>query len=302
MTCAVAAQSQVRYWKNSVVLFTRALEVSPDRDFVAHHNLGHALSVDGRQEEAIPHFRESLRIRPDYAVAHFNWGNALGVQGKVEEAITHYRAAIKINPIYEEAYYNLGKALVLMGDFAGGQSNLLAALRCKPDYSEAFTALGNLYLLEGNQAEGLKCLQEGVKTNPEIPEAHYFLGAAQLRRGQIEAGVGSLRAAIKLNPGFADALNDLAWVLATVDDSRIHNANEALNLSRRACEADHYGNPMHLDTLGVALAEVGQFDEAMERTREAIRIAEERHETALVDKLRPRLQAYQQHRPYSSMP
>jgi tetratricopeptide (TPR) repeat protein len=300
--CAVLSRSQVHYWKNSIVLFTRALEVSPERDFIAHHNLGHALSAQGKQEEAIPHFREALRIRPDYSVAHFNWGNAVGVQGKVEEAITHYQAAIRLNPDYEEAYYNLGKALVLTGDLAGGKTNLLEALRCKPDYSEALTALGNLYLLEGNPAEGLKCLQQGAKANPDLPEAHYFLGAALVRQGRIQEGVRAFRTAIKLQPKFADALNDLAWVLATVDDPRIRNATEALSLSRRACEADHYENPMHLDTLAVALSEVGQFDEAKERTRQAIRIAEDRHEPALVEKLRPRLPAYEQRRPYTSMP
>ena len=300
LVCAVAARGQVHYWKNSILLFTHALEVSPERDFIAHHNLGHALSAVGKQNEAIPHFQEALKIRPDYAVAHLNWGNALGVQGKIEEAVVHYQAAIRLNPEYEEAYYDLGKAEVLLGNLPGGRSNLLAAIRCKPDYSEALTALGNLCLLEGNQQQALKYLRQGVQTNPDLPEARYFLGAALARDGQIEEGIRAFRGAIQLQPKYSDALNDLAWVLATVDDAWLRNLKEALVLSRRSCEVDRYSNAMHLDTLAVVLSEIGEFDEAMERTRQAIEIARKRGEPILVEKFQTRLSLYAQHRPYSS--
>ena len=47
----------------------------------------------------------------EYAVAHYNLGFALVAEGKNEEAISHYKMAIKLNPDYAAAHNNLGNAL-----------------------------------------------------------------------------------------------------------------------------------------------------------------------------------------------
>jgi len=40
----------------------------------------------------------AIKIKPDYALPHNNLGNALVAEGKNEEAISHYKMAIKIKP------------------------------------------------------------------------------------------------------------------------------------------------------------------------------------------------------------
>src|SRR5207249_4350464 len=67
---------QVGYWTDSTALFEHALAVTSD-NWMAHNNLGGVLSSEGRAEEAIRHFTEVLRIRPEYADAHYNMGIAL---------------------------------------------------------------------------------------------------------------------------------------------------------------------------------------------------------------------------------
>jgi tetratricopeptide (TPR) repeat protein len=49
-------------------------------------------------EEAITHYREALRIQPDYAEAHYSLANALARQGELEEAELHYQEAVRIRP------------------------------------------------------------------------------------------------------------------------------------------------------------------------------------------------------------
>jgi tetratricopeptide (TPR) repeat protein len=39
-----------------------------------------------------------LRVKPDYVQAHFNLGLALEKLGRVPEAIEHYRQALKLRP------------------------------------------------------------------------------------------------------------------------------------------------------------------------------------------------------------
>ena len=71
-----------------------------------------ALVAEGKNEEAISHYKMAIKLNPDYANAHNNLGNALVAEGKNEEAISHYKMAIKLNPDSPKHINNLGNALL----------------------------------------------------------------------------------------------------------------------------------------------------------------------------------------------
>ena len=54
----------------------------------------------------------AIKIKPDFAAAHNNLGIALVAEGKNEEAISHYKMAIKLKPDYAAAQKNLEMALL----------------------------------------------------------------------------------------------------------------------------------------------------------------------------------------------
>ena len=74
-----------------------------------------ANAQQGKPAEAIEHFRQALKIKPDYADALNNWGAALARQGKPAEAIEHYQQALKLRPSFPEAQSNLVNALRGLG-------------------------------------------------------------------------------------------------------------------------------------------------------------------------------------------
>jgi tetratricopeptide (TPR) repeat protein len=96
---------QTGVWRDSRTLWTHAVAVSPSS--VAHAKLGVLLDAEGRTEEAIAHFREAVRLRPDSAYAENNWGIALGNVWRFDEAVAHFEAAIRAEPTYAEAHRNL---------------------------------------------------------------------------------------------------------------------------------------------------------------------------------------------------
>ncbi len=49
----------------------------------AHHRLGLAVAGQDKYDEAIKHFNEALRIKPDYLDSINSWAMALKEQGKV---------------------------------------------------------------------------------------------------------------------------------------------------------------------------------------------------------------------------
>jgi tetratricopeptide (TPR) repeat protein len=75
------------------------------------------LASQGKLDEAIYQFRESIRISPDYAKAHNDLGNAFLYQGKLDEAIASYREALRLNPDYTIAQENLKNALAMQKKF-----------------------------------------------------------------------------------------------------------------------------------------------------------------------------------------
>ena len=91
--------------------------------------------MDGRAPDAIAHFEEALRIKPDYAEAHNNLGVVLTqFPDRISEAIGHFEAALRIDPNYVDAHYNLGAALAnLPGRMPQAIAEFETVLRLRPD-------------------------------------------------------------------------------------------------------------------------------------------------------------------------
>lgn len=76
---------------------------------------------------------------------------------------------------------------------------------------------------------------------------------------------------LSLNMNHAVALNNLAWLLITVDDESLRDPPRALKLAQRAVELDRLS--IYLDTLAEAYFVSGQTDKAIETIQEAIEVA-----------------------------
>ena len=86
-----SAWRQTQYWQDSVTLWTHTL-ASTTQNVVAHTNLGLALADRGQVDEAIEHYREALRLKPDSAETLNDLGLALAERGQLEDAVKSYRA------------------------------------------------------------------------------------------------------------------------------------------------------------------------------------------------------------------
>jgi protein O-mannosyl-transferase len=133
---------QLDNWKDSVTLFTHALQVTSS-NFTAQYNLGSALERLGKYNEAVPHLTMAIRLRPDVAGTYYILGNVLYYQGKLDEAVSHYQWAIRIKPSYGYAHNNLGVALVRQGKLEEAINHYAEALRINPSDAEARQNLNN---------------------------------------------------------------------------------------------------------------------------------------------------------------
>jgi tetratricopeptide (TPR) repeat protein len=108
ITRAVTARRNLDY-RSSMTIWRDTLTKAPLNQR-AQINWGNVLQDLGRFDEAIPHYREAVRIKPRYAEAQYNWGLALQQLGRTEEAIAHFREALRLKPGLEAARYHLRRA------------------------------------------------------------------------------------------------------------------------------------------------------------------------------------------------
>jgi tetratricopeptide (TPR) repeat protein len=106
----VTSWLQVQIWKNSITLFEHAIVVT-HQNWLAHYNLGFAYTEQGDYKKAVFHYKEALKISPNYPDAHNNLGHLLLWNGNIEDAIKEFQLALKAKPGYGLAKENLKTAL-----------------------------------------------------------------------------------------------------------------------------------------------------------------------------------------------
>ena len=95
-------------------------------NFESRFNLGDAIYKQGRYEEALEEFKNSLSLaKTDEQKAQIfhNIGNTFLKSQKLQESIGAYREALKLNPSDLETKYNLSYALKQMQNQQNNQQN-----------------------------------------------------------------------------------------------------------------------------------------------------------------------------------
>jgi Flp pilus assembly protein TadD len=226
---------QVRHWKNSIVLFERALAVT-DNNYVLHNNLGVAFFLQRKVGKAIDQFREAMKINPGFVDAPINVAIALANKGKMDEAIGYFSEALKINPDSDKAHINLGVALEKLGRTADAIHHYSEALRINPEFDEAHNNLGVALASQEKFDEAIDHYFEALRINPRSAEVHNNLGSALFRKGKINEAVVHFQEALRIRRGFEKASNNLAKALAF--QKRMTKAVDKTQLRMKAKEKD----------------------------------------------------------------
>lgn len=159
---AMAARVQVGYWRDSVAVFGHAIDVTRD-NWLAHYNLGTHLVNNREYADAVPHFREAVRIRPSDAWSCNNLGGALKEMGRLEEAATWFERALREQPESAAAHYNLGSVMLRLGDMPGAIRHLREAVRIKPGDEDARRKLEWALMSQHMQSPAAGIVRPGAK-------------------------------------------------------------------------------------------------------------------------------------------
>ena len=93
-----------------------ALDLLENKDSDALFTLGILLSEQGRDDESIEAYQQSVKLNADDAELCYNLGIKLGAQGKAKEEMEMYAQCVTVDPLFGGAWLNWGTALAERGE------------------------------------------------------------------------------------------------------------------------------------------------------------------------------------------
>jgi serine/threonine-protein kinase len=120
----------------AVAYYRAALAVRPT-EVAALVNLGIALSVASRPQDAEDCWQRALAIDPGASMARLSLATTALNGGRTDEAITMFREIIRRDPSFPFAHGGLGVALKIQGDIEGARAALRQAVQRIPKFSSA---------------------------------------------------------------------------------------------------------------------------------------------------------------------
>jgi tetratricopeptide (TPR) repeat protein len=166
-----------------------------------------------RVDEAERFYREALEINPNLAPAHTNLAEILRSSGRIDEAIDHYRATLRIqqsqgNPVDASVHYDLGLAYLDRRQAQRAREQLAIAMAKNPSWPGPVNA--SAWLLATDPDPSVRRPEEAVR----LAEL-----ANRLSGEQSPSVLDTLAAAYAAAGRFAEAQQTARRALALVDAS-----------------------------------------------------------------------------------
>jgi protein O-mannosyl-transferase len=295
---AVMTERQLQFWRDDEALFQHAMEVTTN-NVDALINYGAALEYHGKPMEAMTQYRRAEQVDPDFYMAYADLGNLLYYTGQTNAALEQYQRAVEIEPKLRELHDGLGNVLAGVGRFAEATNEYYEAARLDPGSASPHFYLGIALVGHGDYSEATNEFARVMAMAPMDPSPLVEWSKALLKEGRDADAVDKLHQALQLDPDDFPTLSFAARVLAADEDPKIRDGQAAMTYAQQADALTGGTQPLVQDVLGMAYAEMGQFDAAQASMTNAISLATAAGmKSETITAMQGRLELYQKHQPW----
>jgi tetratricopeptide (TPR) repeat protein len=173
---------------------------------------------------------------------------------------------------------------------------LSKAIQDNPDNAKAIHYRGMAFYYQGNIDQAITDYTRALEIQPDLTQVYTSRGVALFRRGDYQRAKQDLTLAFSKNPKDANALNQMAWMLAVCPDKQYRNGKKALDLARRVINLKT--TPNYLDTLAAAYAETGRYNDAVRIQRKVIALLSQEERLNNIEIYLERLKKYESRHPW----
>ena len=284
-------------YDNAIRDFNQAIHMNP-ADASPYNNRGITHLRKGDYDRAIQNFDQAIKLDPKDPSPYNNRGSAHLGKNDYDRAIDDFNQAISLNTKNASPYNNRGSAYLRKNDYDQAISDLDQAIQLNPNYAKAYYSRALAYTAQNEYDRAVRDFDQAIRLNPKDTLAHKDIAQPLILLGRTKEAIAHYRTALKFQPDWPEVLNNLAWILATHQDDKVRDGQNALHLAQRACKLLDYKLHIALDTLAAAYAETDQFDQAIEAAKRALKLAQDAGKKELAIDIQTRLLSYKAKRPW----
>lgn len=256
-TCIVITRNQMGYWHSNIEVFSHAVSLTPANLF-SNGDLSYALAEANSRSKAMPPY----------------------------EAILHIQESEDGPPVADD-----NEAIAKRDDET---TRLYELLNYDPNNATLYNNLGMVLSVQNKADEAIAQFEKATQLDSKSPWAYFNEAVLLQERGRVREAAADYKKAIDLRPVWPEALDKLAYLLATCPENQERNPAEAVELATKANELTARTSPGYLHTLAIAYAEARLFSNAVGIEQVALQKAEQagfqkstrdfQHELALYQK------------------
>jgi len=242
-------------------------------------------------------FSEALAKNPNDVEALLGRGDYFLKKNDAERARADFTKAMVVAPEDPRPLIRRGRAWASTGSFLEGNTDLQAALKIDPRNAEAHLGMGEILMARRDYTNAIGSFTAALLIEPAMTDA--ILNRARCFRyvGAIDRAIADYDSYVQRKQDDPKALSQYSWLLATTPNAALRNGVKAKEYGFLANKLTGWQVADYLDTYAAALAETGNFEEAVKCENEAItRAAREKEEYR--NQLQSRMDLYSQKKPY----
>lgn len=275
----------------------RAIELDPEFS-APHFFLASALAEDGLMEDALVHYRRAHELDPNEADVLAEYATALAQTGRSREALALLEPAVAEQPrahqlrlryavvlitlgrvdesrpmletlsrpgvenaIQAEALYHRALLDLRAGRAGDARDKLERSRALDPGSATTKVALAQVLAAAGELAPAYELYAAASQARPRDDRAQFGRAMVLLLLDRDAEAVEALESALEWLPGHTGLRHLLARVLAASDSADARDGARAVTLAESLVREQL--TMEHAETLAMALAEVGRYEEAI---------------------------------------
>jgi tetratricopeptide (TPR) repeat protein len=250
----------------------------------------------GEWAAAAADFRKGIGLAPDEPSLRHKLGTALAMSGDHAGAIQTFEYVVRRWPGFAKGQYSLGVILAASGRRQEAIDRFMTAVKSDPTDVQVLLQLAETLRASGRSEASLSYYERASEVDPRLAQARFGYVMSLVRLKRYDEARDHLDRAMNVfpdQPGFAHAA---ARLLAAAPDDRARDGRRALAIMK-GLVADRPVSTALAETMAMALAEVGQYAEAVKWQHAAIDEARKSGFPDLVPRMEERLALYERGRP-----